>query len=360
MSAVTICATRSYAYALFAQARRIVTAILCPGTETGVVILVGDDSPEIQSAKEFYGSILPEGWTVELLIGKYEDGHQNYKNAAQLVIAQMRSKAFDRARQLNVDLCWSLDSDVLPPANALTCMRQMLQFDAGYYSVSTCPYPSQGGGDFLGGRGTPQHPILPDFYDDEREIPTQIKNKMERHKKRLEELKGQPDVKWLKEREELSEKVKQCKPVGNIFLCNSKGFRRRGWMSAAYPAIGLGAVLPTDWCGFGCTLMNKRALSLAQFDGYDGAGTEDLYVVWKRWYRDGLRINVIPHAPCDHVIRDPNNKSKFILCQAYHEKNDPECVGHLRIERRPWYQQVEGEQFNKANDGQITRKDSQN
>jgi hypothetical protein len=33
-------------------------------------------------------------------------------------------------------------------------------------------------------------------------------------------------------------------------------------------------------------LMSKRALSLAQFDGYAGSGTEDLYMVWKRWHRN--------------------------------------------------------------------------
>lgn len=125
-------------------------------------------------------------------------------------------------------------------------------------------------------------------------------------------------------------------------------------MQAAYPEIGIGAVVPTDWCGFGCTLMNKHALSLAQFDGYDGGGTEDLYIVWKRWYRNGLKINVIPHSPCDHVIRDRKKKGKFILCQAYHESKDAETVGHLRMEFRPWYQQANGEQFSNANDGRIT------
>jgi hypothetical protein len=351
MIAVTVCSTRSYAYALIAQARKVVASIERePG---GVVILVGDASPEMQKAKDFYQSVLPDNrpsgsdWKVELLTGKYEDGLKNYKNAAQLVIAQMRSRAFDRARQLNVDLCWSLDSDVLPPPNALRVMKQMLEFDDGYYAISTCPYPSQGGGAFLGGRGTPERPILPDFYDDEREIPLQWRNRMERHKKRLEELKGRPDEKWLKEREKISEAVKKCKPIGNVFFCNAKKFRRRGWMEAAYPGIGLGAIVPSDWCGFGCTLMNRRALSLAQFDGYDGSGTEDLYVVWKRWHRNGLRINVIPHAPCDHVIRNPKDKTKFILCQAFHEQRDPECTGHLRIEPRPWYQQADGEIYEK-------------
>jgi hypothetical protein len=78
----------------------------------------------------------------------------------------------------------------------------------------------------------------------------------------------------------------KCKPLGNVFFCNSKKFRRRGWMDAAYPGLGIGAVVPSDWCGFGCTPMSKRALSLAQFDGYDGSGTEDLYMVWKRWHRN--------------------------------------------------------------------------
>ena len=38
------------------------------------------------------------------------------------------------------------------------------------------------------------------------------------------------------------------------------------------PGHWRGSVVPTDWCGFGCTLMNKRALTAAHFDGYDGRG----------------------------------------------------------------------------------------
>lgn len=402
MIAVTICSTRSYAYALIAQARKVVACI--EREPKGVVILVGDNSPQIQKAKEFYESVLPgagvptgrserdEGvaspWRCELITGKFEDGLKNYKNPAQLIIARMRSIAFDRARQLQADLCWSLDSDVLPPPNALRVMKQMLEFDDRFYSVSTCPYPSQGGGPFLGGRGTPERPILPDFYDDEREIPDELQKRMKECQERLKKLKGRPDAKWLKEHSAISEEVKKCRPIGDPFFVNShtglkpfiaalestlpkdfpknsdlpkkvldriktvsehyspKGYRRRGWLPSAYPGIGIGAVVPTDWCGFGCTLMSRRALSLAQFDGYDGSGTEDLYVVWKRWHRHGLKINVIPHSPCDHVIRDRQRKGKFILCQAFHESKEPEFVGHLRIEPRPWYQQTEGEKFN--------------
>jgi hypothetical protein len=354
MIAVTICSTRSYAYALIAQARKIVACI--EREPEGVVILIGDNSLEINKAKEFYQSILPEGWKVELYIGKFEDGLPNYQNPAQLIIARMRSIAYDRARQLHVDFCWSLDSDVLPQPNALRVMKQMLEFDDGYYSISTCPYPSQGGGAFLGGRGTPEHPILPDFYDDEREIPKDLKKKMDQHKAKLKTLKSRPNAKLIQQFRELSKAVQNCKPTGNVFHCNSKGFRRRGWMHAAYPEIGIGAVVPTDWCGLGCTLMNREALSLAQFDGYDGSGTEDLYIVWKRWYRKGLKINVIPHSPCDHVIRDRAKKGKFILCQAYHESKNPETVGHLRMELRPWYQQTVGEKFSQNNDGMMTSK----
>jgi hypothetical protein len=55
-----------------------------------------------------------------------------------------------------------------------------------------------------------------------------------------------------------------------------------GWMRLI-PGPGIGAVIPSDWCGFGCTLMSKRELSLAQSDGLAGSGIEDLYMVWKRW-----------------------------------------------------------------------------
>jgi hypothetical protein len=386
--AVTICATRSYTYALLAQARKIVAAIAMAKIEEGIVILVGDESRECRRAKKFYDEILPRGWRCELISGPFEDGLKNYKNPAQLVIARMRSSAFDRARKNGAQFCWSLDSDVLPAENGLRCMLEMLQFDGGFYSVSTCPYNSQGGGDFLGGRGTPERPILCDFYDDEYRLTPELEKQAEALDKKLRAevtASGRPSDATMKKHQELSQRMRQMPTIGDVFFCNSasglrpfmrelerlvptffpktselpkkilagvsesakrfnsRGFRRRGWLSSAYPAIGAGAVLPSDWCGFGCTLMSHRALALAQFDGYDGSGTEDLYVVWKRWHRNGLRINVIPHAPCDHVIRDPQNKGKFILIQAFHETRDPECVGHLRVERRDWYQQVDGE-----------------
>ena len=86
----------------------------------------------------------------------------------------------------------------------------------------------------------------------------------------------------------------------------------------------------------GATMMTPHALDLAQFDGYHpNEGTQDLYIVWHRWYQAGIRIAVIPHAPADHVIRDPQKPGELIFCQAYHE-TEGDCAGHLRVRRRRW------------------------
>lgn len=374
--AITICATKSYTYAMIAQARRIQSAILELSKCTGIIILVGDD--DLKDIERLYRSILPEGWEVMRISDEYEDGHQNYKKPAQLIIARMRSIAFTEARRRNVDICLSMDSDVLPQNNSILCMKQMLEFDSGYYDITCCPYPSQGGGDFLCGRGTPERPILPDIYADERLVPDELKARIELHKAMPRNIDDKPSEAWEEERKAIAEEMKKAPPKGDAFFLNSRtgvipfaeelrkkiacgdcpewalgkldevmenwkpsGFRRRGWHSSAYSGIGIGAVLPIDWSGFGCTMMSKKALGLAQFDGYDGDGTEDLYVVWKRWHRQGLRLCSIPHSPCDHVIR--TKEGGFTLLQAHHETADAECVGHLRIESRPWFQQADGE-----------------
>lgn len=380
---ITICATQSYTYAMIAQARRLQSAILdCPRFKTGSVILVGDGCEENKKIHAFYEKILPEGWRAYRIDGDFTDGLDNYDHPAQLIIARMRSVAFTEARRLGSDYCLSMDSDVLPQSNSILCMLQAIEFDNGYYSVAQCPYPSQGGGDFLGGRGTQTNPILPDAFDADQILSDELTARVSAHRKLLLELNGEGNEEWEKERVEIAKLYKDAPRKGDVFFLNSNsgvkpfvadlkarlekdgaseevmksldeiadrwkptGFRRRGWHSAAYPAIGQGAIVPIDWVGFGCTMMNHKALSLAQFDGYDGGGTEDLYIVWKRWHRVGLRMASIAHSPADHVIRnkDEKTKGKFVLLQAYHESGDAECVGHLRCEPRPWFQQVDGE-----------------
>ena len=376
---ITICATKNYCYALCAQSRMIVSAILnVPKGKIsgGEIVLVGDHSEELKHAEGFYKTILPDNFKVTRFSSDYIES-KNYGKEVQKVIAQMRSVAFSYARKHDFDLCWSLDSDVLPSHNSLNCMIQMLEFDNGYYDVACCPYPSQGGGDFLGGRGTDINPILPDVYEDERLFTTELKNKIEEFKKELKEGVWKEGKELDDKRKSLADEIQKMPAKGDVFFLNSHtgvrpfvkalkeklkampdaikiveeeenenwralGFRRRGWYSSAFPGIGLGAITEVSWFGFGNNLIKRKPLSLATFESYDGKGTEDVFVISKKWRRNGIRMCCLPHCPADHVIRG-KSPGEYILLQTYHETVNAECVGHLRYERRPWYQQVEGE-----------------
>ncbi len=302
----------------------------------GNLILSGDSSDELKKVVAEYQRLLPEGWRVHHVANPFaEDDNPHYQQDAQLLLSQLRSEAFSCARRLNSELCWSLDSDVLPPPNALRCMKTMLEFDDGYYGVSSCPYPNSL---FLGGRGTPQNPISEVFLPEERVLSDELKKEWEDFQEELKEAK-QEEVAglWEKKGTDIQKRIRECPPDGNIWeVIGKHGWRRRGWLDHAYPSIGRGAVVPSDWCGFGCTLLSQRALEHAHFDGYDGKGTEDLFIVWKRWNPAGIRINVITHCPCDHVIwekKKGGDSSKYTLLHSYHEM-DGEYVGHLRVENK--------------------------
>jgi len=335
MLAIAICTTRNYTYAMREQVRRIVANLR--DEAPGHVVLSGDNSDELKVVVAEYQRLLPEGWRVHHVANHFaQDDNAHYQQDAQLLLGQLRSEAFSCSRRLNVDFCWSLDSDVLPPPNALRCMKTMLQFDDGYYSIASCPYPNSL---FLGGRGTPQNPIAEDFLPHERVLPDDLKQKWDDFQLRLKAAKPEEVSKlWESEGTELQKKVRECPPDGNIWQVIGKhGWRPRGWLDYAYPAIGRSAVVPSDWCGFGCTLLNRSVLELAHFDGYGGKGTEDLYIVWKRWHPAHLRINVITHCPCDHVIwekKKGGDAAKYTLLQTYHE-NDGDHAGHLRVANKP-------------------------
>ena len=89
-----------------------------------------------------------------------KDSQKAYKDDAQLIIARIQQKAFSLARKLDADILWSIESDVLVPPNSLKVLLQALEFDDGYYGVGMVTYPN---GQFLGGRGNPQHHIAEDF-----------------------------------------------------------------------------------------------------------------------------------------------------------------------------------------------------
>ncbi len=258
-----------------------------------------------------------------------------------MLIARLRTAAFTAARRVGADYCWSLDSDTLPPHNALRCMLDMVRFDDGrVYQISACPYPNEL---FLGGRGNQFNQIAQDFLDTERKIPDELKAEIEALKKEAAETEpGKPTTptpEWLEKKKKVDEKIRECPPDGNIWeVIGKHGWRQRGWIDHAYPALGWGVVVPSDWCGFGCTLMSREALAITSFDGYEGQGTEDLFIIWNRWWPAGLRINAILHCPCDHVIwskKKGGSPEEYTIIRSFHETNG-DAVGHLRTRKHPW------------------------
>jgi hypothetical protein len=344
-------ATSGYERALETQARRVCASL---SVEKRVqqkdiqIILLTNHPSVVEAAYRTYVDCLPQAQVKILADDRLGGSFENYKTDSQLLIAQMRTKATMQALAFDSDRCLSLDGDVLPPHNAIRCMLDMLEFDNGYYGVSFCPYPSHGGGAFLGGRGTIQNPILPDSYEDEKVVPKELKAKRAALVKRLS-TKGVDALEAegiQKDLHEIEKTIRSIPPNGNVFALNAKGWRKRGWFDMAYPAIGKGAVVPVDWTGCGCTMMNREALSLCDWSGYEGKGTEDLYINFHRWAANGIRSCCIPHCPCDHVVRNPDPEKKlgeFVHVRTGHE-TEGECVGHLRQWRVRWYTHEPGEQ----------------
>jgi len=357
--AIYTTATEGYTYALKAQARRIQSCVKAACSDGRkfklLVLLVGDGCDGLKDADEHYRELLPDA-EVELLGGsELVPGEKNYDRGTQLLIGQMRTLATRRAISWGADRLLSLDGDVLPPSNALRCMLDMLEFDRGYYGVAACPYPSQGGGPFLCGRGVPERPILPCFYEDEKDIPEELQKKRDGLRSEIDEVVKagiEPTQKLLDALKDADKEIESVPPNGNVFELNGRKWRRRGWFDNAYPAIGKGAVVPCEWSGFGCTLMNEEAMALCDWSGYDGAGTEDLYINFHRWYPAGIKIAAIPHAPCDHVVRHRTEKGKYVHIITGHEQSG-ECIGHLRQWTRGWYPQEPGESYDIDNDGKL-------
>lgn len=308
---------------------------------SGNLVVSTDFSEECDQKFELIKSRMESiGWTAHLVKSSdIEDSQKAYKENAQLIISRIQQRAFSTARDLGADVFWSIESDVLVPPNALKVLLQALEFDDNYYGIAMVTYPN---GQFLGGRGTPQHPIEEDFKQDEREIPSDLKKQIKRREERSRELfekKQKPSESELKEWEELDKKIKACPPKGNIFELQAKGWKKRGWMESAYPAIGRGAILPTDWVGLGCTMMNKKALSLATFEGYELKGTQDLFLCWNRWHPADIKMCVIPHILCSHVKRkvdeDGKRTDEIEIHEAYHELTG-EYAGHIRWRPRKY------------------------
>jgi hypothetical protein len=197
---------------------------------------------------------------------------------------------------------------------------------------------------------------MQDFSTKERIIPEDLAKRMAASELAMAAIKppAMPSKELIDELTAINKAVGECPPNGNVFEMNAKhGWRRRGWLSAAYPALGRGAIVPTDWCGFGSTLLTRRALDETDFLGYEGAGTEDLFVIWHRWHQIGIRIGSALHEPSGHVSRRADGKYFYSQVRFVTEGDEAkgECVGHIRTIQRPFYSQEPGELFDAANDG---------
>ena len=330
--ATVIVATKSYLDPLEVCLRRVKTAV--------------DHSPErfshklfIVTDKKSYSDVVVMGKDFddyEVIKIDMEESGEYYKTDRQILIASLQSKGFDAARKWGCDYLWSVEADVLVPHNALSISLQMLDFDDGYYDVAFVTYPSQGGGSFLGGHGDYQNPIAEDYLPSELKMPWWLNLLLEKCKSRMqsEDIDQKELKKEMNRMHRIRERIKKCPPKGNVFELNAKQWRRRGWLNNSHIGIGRGAVIETDWTGLGCTLMSKKAANLAHFDGYDGGGTQDLYLNWHRWHPEGLNFCCITHTICDHVVRDENDG--FVTLKSYHEPMG-EARGHLRYRKTAFH-----------------------
>ena len=354
--AVVTAATKSYLHAWPQCVRSIATA--AAHITNGHFIFATDHSDESKQAEETLRAELPEGWAITVIrLAGMEDDAKDYQKSAQLRIAALQGAALHTARvKIRPDFLWSVESDNIVPANALRVLQWTLSMPhadgSPLYAIAAGTYQN---GLFLGGRGTYQNPIAEDFLPTERKLKPRLKLCLNECEKRLGKVNLPPPstiseqpislAKWQKEKASSLEKeqrrhqrlmkcVKASPPDGNIWEVIAKhGWHPRGWLDYAYPGIGEGAIVPSDWCGLGCTLLDRRALALADFAGYDGGGTQDLFLCFRRWRPAGLRIACVPHVACDHVKKDPAGKITHHI--AYHEPEGP-YQGHLRARAQEW------------------------
>ena len=321
---IFITATHSYLYAIEACVRRINAAVFHARKRREIdaeIVILTDE----QGAKDL------TNYPATVIGLPVQEGGEAYKEQAQMLIATLQQRGIEYAVETGADLAWSVEADILVPYNALSCSLDMLQFDDGWYDVAFVTYPSQSGTAFLGGNGTPSNPICEDYLPEERQLPEELQARMDAAKALPEATPEEQEAKG-KEWSSVHEEIRKCPPKGNVFELNAKAWRRRGWLDTAYPGIGKGAVLPTDWTGMGCTLMSRKALAASAFDGYDGRGTQDLFLNWRRWFPEGIRMCAITHCVCEHVIR---KDGQHVHCFAHHEPQG-ECKGHLRVQHTPY------------------------
>lgn len=320
-TAIFTAATKSYCYAIEHCANALARSL--HGSSDEFVWIIATDSVESVSpgirAWESFGFKSPT-----IIETGLPEAPQKYKEESQLLIAKLQQACMDEATKTNADLYFSVESDIIVHPDAYAGLKWLLECPVRpKYDIAAATYFN---GSFLCGRGTPSKQICDDFYEEEREIPEDLANEL----KELRSLKS-PTTEDHKKMAEAMEKVKTCIPTGNIFQLNGKSWKRRGWLDCAYPgAVSQGAVLPTDWCGLGCTMWGRDVMELTNFGGYEGKGTQDLHLVWSKWHPAGKRIGCVVGVPAGHV---KIIEEKKVLWDPFFVPHGEETCGHLRVRR---------------------------
>lgn len=319
-------ATKNYAYALRESMLSVKRAL----AHTEYTHIVATDRSGV--AQEIIKTTKIDAQILEL---DCDDSQEKYKNKSQLIISRLQEACLDEARGMGADICWSVESDILVHQSSFASLKWVLDCPEPTYDIAAATYFN---GAFLCGRGTPVRQICEDFAESERKIPEELANKLKEKQKEIDSQGAKKEL--VDEVAKLHKEIGLCPPIGNVFELNAKGWRRRGWLENAYPgAAVLGAVLPTDWCGLGCTLLSRKALLRSNFDGYDGAGTQDLHLVWNKWNPSGLRIGCNISVPAIHVKKEDAQHVAWVPFFSSAE-NERESFGHLRVSKRNFYSQV--------------------
>lgn len=333
--AITTYCTKGYTYAHKRQIQSIVDNIRYSSGNEYIFIMVGDKSKEVSESFSDMSSELKECNVKCRLFQIDADCNQNkqHNEKSNIVIARLQEKAWNEAKKFKVDGIWSLESDIIPEPNALQCLIDATSFDKGFYDVAMSAYANTA---ILGGYGTPSSNINPCIFEDERELSDEIKEEKAEIDKYFSNLKlgDRPSEEINIRVEKLRRDIESspAKHKGNVFALNGERWRPRGWFDMAYPAIGIGAMLPTDWVGLGSTFITRKALEIANFNSYDGKGTQDLWLCWKVWHPSGVKMSVVPHSRCSHIkykVESVNGveTKKLVSYYVYH---DIENFGHIR------------------------------
>jgi len=330
-TAVLTAATKSYAYAMPDCAAAIARSIRGCGGEF-IWIIATDKAETVSEAVKVSESFGLKTKVIETGVVEQES-RKKYKEQSQVLIAGLQQACMDEAIRNDADIYFSVESDVIIHPDSYRGLKWLLEcpMESHRFDVAAATYFN---GSFLCGRGTPRNHICEDFEESERNLPKKLFKDLQGTREEISkhEKTGEIPKEILERLGALREEIKKCPPKGNVFSLNSKKWRKRGWLDAAYPgAACLGAVLPTDWCGLGCTMWGRDVMRITDFCGYEGMGTQDLYLVWNKWHPAGKRIGCLVSTPGIHVKPEGDG---FIMWEPFFVPNGEETSGHIRIRKR--------------------------